>query len=68
VSFSATDETRIILFTTDEAKHLTSLWNPHDKTIYLLPGTDKALAFHHFHSFELMHIHGDNSYYIWRQQ
>jgi hypothetical protein len=45
------DEARITLFMTDEAEHLTSLWDSHDE----------ALALHNFHSFVLMHILGDNS-------
>jgi hypothetical protein len=49
------------LFMTDEAEHSTSLWDPHDKARYLLLEADEALALHHFHSFVLMHIHGDNS-------
>ena len=56
--FSTTDEAGITLFVTDEAEHLDFIVGSARRSrIPLL----EALAFHHFHSFVLMHILGDNS-------
>ena len=59
-SFSTTDEARIVLFVSDEAKHFLILHLGIRATrleIRLLE-TDEALAFHCFHSFMLMYTRG----------